>query len=171
MPEGQDCLNQEMIKKVIEELREINSAYNNAANSPGTARQPSPSPATADGEDVWLLVMEDMRARRLDGLSKYNHPVHADNGRDHLIDSYQERLDDLVYIRAEIKRRTDVARAEQLRCMRVCLEMRDGEGVWKGKAISKDMKLAAHLLAAAIMGASFDSIYDAFTNGRPSNPV
>lgn len=61
-------------------------------------------PILADG-DVWLLVLKDMEDRRLHGIEKYGLPVQADNGRDHLIDAYQEALDLCVYLRAEIERR------------------------------------------------------------------
>lgn len=67
---------------------------------------PQPAPLrTAVGEDVWLLVLKDMEERRRTGIEKYGVPVRADNGRDHLIDAYQEALDLCVYLRAEIERR------------------------------------------------------------------
>lgn len=55
--------------------------------------------------DVWLLVLKDMEERRLHGIEKYGVPVQPHNGRDPLIDLYQELLDACVYIRQEIEQR------------------------------------------------------------------
>ncbi len=57
------------------------------------------------GRDCWLLVILDMKERRRHGIEKYEVPVRPDNGRDHLIDAYQEALDLCVYLRAEIEKR------------------------------------------------------------------
>jgi hypothetical protein len=59
-------------------------------------------PAPASG-DCWLLVMADMEARRLHGIEKYGRPVQPHNGRDVLIDAYQEALDLCVYLRQAIE--------------------------------------------------------------------
>lgn len=67
-----------------------------------TQEQAAPQPATGD---VWLLVLKDMEERRLHGIAKYGVPVQPDNGRDHLVDAYQEALDLCVYLRAEIEKR------------------------------------------------------------------
>lgn len=67
--------------------------------------QEQPSPADGVGSDVWLLVLRDMEERRGLGIERYGKPVRADNGRDHLVDAYQEALDLCVYLRAEIERR------------------------------------------------------------------
>lgn len=61
-------------------------------------------PQLATG-DVWLLVLADMKERRLHGIEKYGVPVQPFNGRDPLIDLYQELLDACVYIRQEIEQR------------------------------------------------------------------
>jgi len=55
--------------------------------------------------DVWKLVMGDMENRRQGGIKKYGTPLQADNGRDPLVDAYQEALDLTVYLRQEIERR------------------------------------------------------------------
>lgn len=64
--------------------------------------QAPPVPATGD---VWLLVLEDMRQRREHGIEKYGVPVQVGNGRDALVDAYQECLDLCVYLRQEIETR------------------------------------------------------------------
>lgn len=76
---------------------------------------PQPAPIATDSKPVWLLVIEDakklrksdlliadMLARHEQGIVKYGVPLRADNGRDHLIDAYQEALDLCVYLRAEM---------------------------------------------------------------------
>lgn len=57
--------------------------------------------------DMWLLVMEDMERRRQFGIAKYGAPVQANNGRDALMDAYQEVLDLAVYLRQTIEERNN----------------------------------------------------------------
>src|SRR4051812_6134111 len=52
---------------------------------------PEPAPTAGTG-DMWLLVLDDMRARREFGIAKYGTPLQVGNGRDHLVDLYQELL-------------------------------------------------------------------------------
>jgi hypothetical protein len=77
------------------------------------APQPPPKPG---GVPVWplligeiergnvgrhaALIAQDMRERDAAGRAKYGMPLTADNGRDHLVDAYQEALDCAVYLRA-----------------------------------------------------------------------
>lgn len=67
------------------------------------APQPMPQPTT--GADIWELVIADMHARNDFGTRKYGMPLRADDGRDHLVDAYQEALDLVVYLRQEIEAR------------------------------------------------------------------
>ena len=64
--------------------------------------QAPPTPAQGD---MWRKVIEDMEARRLHGIEKYGVPVQPFNGRDPLIDAYQEALDLCVYLRQAIEER------------------------------------------------------------------
>lgn len=64
-----------------------------------------PDPIKTDERPVWELVIDDMRQRDNEGRKKYGTPLQASNGRDALIDLYQELLDACVYIRQEIERR------------------------------------------------------------------
>ncbi len=64
-------------------------------------------PQRSDG-DVWLLVLRDMEDRRLHGIKKYGVPVQPYNGRDPLVDAYQEALDLCVYLRQAIEERGDL---------------------------------------------------------------
>lgn len=68
--------------------------------------QPPPTPTT--GPSVWDLVIEDFRQRDQLGRERYGTPLQVDNGRDHLVDGYQEAMDLVVYLRAEIEKRRKV---------------------------------------------------------------
>lgn len=48
------------------------------------------------------LLLEDMADRRQFGLSKYGVLLAGDNGRNNLVDAYQESLDLLVYLANEL---------------------------------------------------------------------
>jgi hypothetical protein len=54
---------------------------------------------------VLRLIAVDMRARHEFGVTKYGVPLVAHSDRDHLSDAYQEALDGVVYLRAEIEKR------------------------------------------------------------------
>lgn len=64
--------------------------------------QPDPTPATGD---VWALVIADMAERRRVGIARYGTPLQPGNGRDALVDAYQEALDLAVYLRQAIEER------------------------------------------------------------------
>lgn len=64
-----------------------------------------PDPIKTDEKPVWELVIDDMRQRDNEGRAKYGTPLQCSNGRDALIDLYQELLDACVYTRQEIERR------------------------------------------------------------------
>lgn len=51
---------------------------------------------------TWEIVMQDMEARNKLGISKYGKPLTPFNGRDSLIDAYEEVLDLAVYLRNAI---------------------------------------------------------------------
>lgn len=67
------------------------------------AQQPAPKPN--DLRPVWELVVEDMKARDDIGRERYGTPLQAFNGRDPLVDAYQEALDLVVYLRQAIYER------------------------------------------------------------------
>lgn len=70
-----------------------------------SCNDPEPQPTPADGVAIWDLVIKDMQERDRAGEAKYGTRLQADNGRDPLIDAYQEALDLAVYLRQEIERR------------------------------------------------------------------
>ena len=68
--------------------------------------QPQPDPIPRpDQTAVADLVVRAIQERLEFGKQKYGTPLTADNGRDHLVDAYQEALDLAIYLRAEIERR------------------------------------------------------------------
>lgn len=69
----------------------------------GTAEQPAPVPNLSP--IIWDLVIEDMQERDRVGRERYGTPLQAHNGRDPLIDAYQEALDLVVYLRQAIEER------------------------------------------------------------------
>jgi hypothetical protein len=63
---------------------------------------PQPAPRDSGGPAVWPFVIADMQARDASGQAKYGTPLQAHNGRDALVDAYQESLDLAVYLRQVI---------------------------------------------------------------------
>lgn len=76
---------------------------------PKSSREPTivdqPPPTRNDGPVVWDLVMADMRERDAVGRARYGTPLQPHNGRDALVDAYQECLDLCVYLRQVIYER------------------------------------------------------------------
>jgi hypothetical protein len=48
---------------------------------------------------MWMEVIEDMHERRKVGMQRYGTPLQVFNGRDPLVDAYQEALDLVVYLK------------------------------------------------------------------------
>lgn len=72
-----------------------------------------PQPIPTEEKPVWDLVIDDMRQRDFDGRRKYGTPLQASNGRDALVDAYQEALDLCVYLRQEIERRACLEKSRE----------------------------------------------------------
>lgn len=67
---------------------------------PNTRIVPQPQPTNPpDSLSLWELVVEDMKGRDAYGRNKYGTVLSPNNGRDFLIDMYQELLDAVVYLR------------------------------------------------------------------------
>ncbi len=66
---------------------------------------PEPSPRPESGQPIWPLVIADMEERDRVGRAKYGTPLCSGNGRDALVDAYQEALDLAVYLRQAIEDR------------------------------------------------------------------
>ncbi len=67
---------------------------------------PEPPPTTNDEPAVWELVLSDMRQRSDFGRAKYGIDLQPHNGRNALVDAYQEILDAAVYLRQRIYEET-----------------------------------------------------------------
>ena len=107
-----------------------------AADPRGMLRKLGPSPATAElpkpsghGVPVQPLVIEDMRRRMQLGTERYGQPLKAFDGRDTLVDIYQELLDASVYVRKAIEERATPPAAEALDLIRKVLDCDDEDGV------------------------------------------
>lgn len=98
------------------------SDLSNAEPAPvsGVYTKAQPPPQNLDGPALWPLIISelgdsetdrliaaDMQERHEFGMAKYGVPLVASNGRDHLADAYQEALDGVVYLRAELEKLTD----------------------------------------------------------------
>ncbi len=67
--------------------------------------EPQPPPENSNRTKIWDLVIADMKERDQIGTEKYGTPLQAHNGRDALIDTYQEVLDLCIYLRQAIEER------------------------------------------------------------------
>lgn len=71
-----------------------------------SARAANAQPPPAKGKMAVLpLVIRDLEARAATGLAKYGRPLEAGNGRDALLDAYQEALDLACYLRQALAER------------------------------------------------------------------
>lgn len=69
----------------------------------GIQEQPDPMPNQS--RPIVDLVIEDMKARKAEGVKRYGTPLQAGNGRDALVDAYHESLDLCMYLRQAIEER------------------------------------------------------------------
>lgn len=63
---------------------------------------PQPAPKKNEHPAVWDLVVADMKERDNTGYKKYGTRLQPHNGRDAMVDAYQEALDLAVYLRLEL---------------------------------------------------------------------
>lgn len=61
-----------------------------------------PPPVDGGGQCVTTAVIHDLRERSHAGALKYGCVLRSRNGRDMLIDAYEEQLDHVLYLRGEI---------------------------------------------------------------------
>lgn len=66
--------------------------------------QPKPT-REKPGVEVLPEVMKDLEARILIGIAKYGEPLTTNNGRDSMLDAYQEALDMCVYLKQALLER------------------------------------------------------------------
>jgi len=96
-----------------------------------------PDPVPNDCPAVWSLVISDMQARDREGRRKYGTPLQTFNGRDALVDAYQEALDLVVYLRQAIEERAPAPSAHADTIEHPCgCYAPDGDVCWKHAAPS-----------------------------------
>lgn len=66
-------------------------------------------PVPNKNESIHSLVIEDIKARKELGISRYGTALQAHNGRDALKDAYEEALDLACYLRQAIEERDSLA--------------------------------------------------------------
>lgn len=65
----------------------------------GIEMSSQPNPSVNNNPIIQELVMEDMKGRLALGIERYGTGLQANNGRDMLLDAYEEVLDLAVYLR------------------------------------------------------------------------
>jgi hypothetical protein len=63
---------------------------------------PQPPPGPGVGPAIQDLVLADILERTRAGQERYGTLLHAGDGRDTLVDAYQEAMDLVVYLRKAI---------------------------------------------------------------------
>ena len=63
-------------------------------------------PTVNDRTDVQSLVIQDIERRREIGIERYGTALQAFNGRDALVDAYEEAIDLCMYLRQMIEERS-----------------------------------------------------------------
>lgn len=64
-----------------------------------------PPPKKNNRAAIQDLVVKDIEERKRLGIERYGTPLQAHNGRDALVDAYQEALDLAIYLRQAIEER------------------------------------------------------------------
>lgn len=67
---------------------------------------PEPPPMPSEGPDIVDLVRADLEVRAMFGAKKYGTFLQPHNGRDALMDAYQEALDLCMYLRQALEERS-----------------------------------------------------------------
>ena len=114
---------------------------------PIVADQPPPTPTP--GRPIWDLVIDDMRDRDRVGRERYGTPLQVGNGRDPLVDAYQEALDLAVYLRQAIEERTagEIRYVERIAALESFLRDIDRRGGLGGRTHDAIKALLAERLA------------------------
>lgn len=97
-----------------------------------------PNPITNSWPQVWSQVIDDMTERNKLGIKRYGTPLQPFNGRDSLIDVYEELLDASVYIKQAIIERNTV-RANDI------LQLNEAPWMLIAVKVIKDGVVAANL--------------------------
>lgn len=125
------------------------------------AATPEPAPIPNGGASMHDLVILDMEARKAFGLQKYGTVLQAHNGRDALLDAYQEVLDLTVYLKQELQER---ARRMTLEEAEALVDALDGAAFDAGLAVGQEQPGAKRNNGR---GAQRDPIIAALTGRKP----
>lgn len=89
----------------------VSAAYNGDEGGPvSEARVDQKDPAVGPMSDsAHNKIIKDLEERRELGLERYRTPLHTRDGRDSLVDFYQEYLDGLAYLRNELDKKARLA--------------------------------------------------------------
>lgn len=97
-----------------------------------------PAPIKSDRTPIADLVIADMHDRKQLGIDRYGTALQAFNGRDSLVDAFQEVLDLTVYIRQTIEEQKEVKRF----LMEIAIDPRVPECYRKqAKALQENLKI------------------------------
>lgn len=66
-----------------------------------------PAPKVNESKPIFKLVIEDIEERAEFGKNKYGTYLQANNGRDSLVDAYQEVLDLALYIKQALEEKNN----------------------------------------------------------------
>jgi hypothetical protein len=89
---------EDQVEEIVRRIREKEDGI--PVSSPTATPQPPPSPGKSRIVD---LVMADLAQRAETGRIKYGTYLYSHNGRNALIDAYQEALDLCMYLRQAIE--------------------------------------------------------------------
>jgi hypothetical protein len=102
----------ESVNNVIEPQLNYSKSYESLLKNPveykvnyANKQQQLPNDKSSNLPNLWDLVIHDMEERDKFGISKYNTSLKPHNGRDALLDAYQEALDLCVYLRQALYER------------------------------------------------------------------
>lgn len=128
-------------------------------HDPKNLSTPEPDPVATGGPAIWDLVIADMHERDQSGRAKYGTPLQAGNGRDALVDAYQEALDLAVYMRQAM---AEDWRGRALRAEAEVVELR---------ARLASLRPSGELITQIECGELFDGSLPTSTKGLDSNEV
>lgn len=64
-----------------------------------------PNPTKNKNKPIVDMVIKDMKIRKKQGIKTYGVPLQAFNGRDALLDAYEEALDLCMYLKQSLEER------------------------------------------------------------------
>lgn len=84
-----------------------------------------PLPVQNDADDIQSQVIADIAQRRKVGISRYGTALQPHNGRDALLDLYEELLDGVMYVKQVMVERDQPLPGQVLRDLRSEIQRKD----------------------------------------------